>query len=463
MGELNQKLQKKEWISNVGRLISIRLLQYKRIYLGAALLLALSVSLDLLLMFMEYRGNIGQKNIFGIGELPFYTAFLLVVFFVLGSYNILSDSRISMYPGTISSRFCARLCSDYLIFLGFTIIYGGFYIVNSGLLHILAKGEPNLNVENTFSFNYLMAGMLQMFCGCLFLYSLFVLCYTFFTKIRTITSIILTAGVILLTNWLIAIEKLDLYEVWDLLIGKGRTLGRYLAFFLAVWGICTLLSFLIVLRIGAFKTSSYYLFWIVLTGLALGGSSCIRMMESISAYEGTAYREKEYYFLKKALRKDFTFRFSDAKQGSQIIHQVLDGIMPKEEGGVLPLFQEKVLTEKEAKEEGYLEQDFFLEKNQMLFRVAVSDLAYRKQYIYENIIKGLDVYQEGSDIFWKRKRCGNVISAAFGKDYEKCHDTEYDISRYLKRWWVDEMQGVLVVDDALMEVWAQEESDSLNQ
>lgn len=463
MGELNQKPQKREWVSNVGRLVSIRLLQWKRLYIGAALLLALSVSLDLLVLFMKYRENVGQKNIFGIGELPFYTAFLLAALFVFWSYNILSDSRISMYPGTISSRFCARLCSDYLIFLGFTIIYGGFYVANSGLLHILARREPNLNVENSFSLNYLTAGMLQMFCGCLFLHSLFVLCYTFFTKLQTVASAILTAVVILLANWLIAIEKLDLYEVWDLLTGKGMTLGEYLAFFLAVWGICTFLSFLIVVRIEAFKKPSYYLLWIVLTGITLGGSSCIRMMESIAAYEDTAYQEKEYDFLKKALRKDFTFYFSDAKQGSQIIHQVLDGIVPKDAGGMLPFCQVTVLTEKEAKEEGFLEQDFSLGKNQMLFRAAVSNLTYREQYVYENIIKGLTIYQEGSDIFWKREPCGNVISSAFGKDYEKCHDTEYDISHYLERLWVDEMQGILVVDDEMMKVWAQEKSNSLNQ
>lgn len=95
----------------------------------------------------------------------------------------------------------------------------------------------------------------------------------------------------------------------------------------------------------------------------------------------------------------------------------------------------------------------------MLFRVVAHNISYRNQYIYENTIKSLDIYQEGHAIFWKRERCGNVISTAFGKDYQKCHDTEYNINLYLEGWPGDRLQAILVVDETLMEIWEQKNSD----
>ncbi len=311
-----------------------------------------------------------------------------------------------------------------------------------------------MNVRNTFSIPYLFTGMLQMFCGCLFLYSLFVLCYTFFTKIKAITSTVLTVVAILLANWLTSTEKLDLYWIWDLLTGKNMALGTYLFFLLAGWGICTVLSFLIACMVGSYKKQSYYLLWIVLTGVSLGGSTCIKVQQSLLIYGGDAITDERYSFQIKELRKDFIFSFNDVKQGSQMIDQIMEeGIEQKEEGYRLPFSQVTVLTEKEARKEGYLEPDYSLTENQMLFRVVAHNISYRNQYIYENTIKSLDIYQEGHAIFWKRERCGNVISTAFGKDYQKCHDTEYNINLYLEGWPGDRLQAILVVDETLMEIW----------
>jgi len=459
MGELNQKSQKKEWFSNVKRIVLIRLLQCKMLYIGIILFFVLAVILDLFLFFMAYKENIGYPVIYKMGDISFYTALLLVALFVFRSYNILSDDKISMYPGTVTGRFCARLCSDYLIILGFTLIYGGFYAANSIVLHLLTGREPNLNVRNTFSIPYLLTGMLQMFCGCLFLYSLLVLCYTFFSKIKTITSTVLTIVSILLANWLISMEKLNLYEIGDLLTGKKLTLGSYLAFLLAVWGICTILSFLITCTVESYKKQSYYLLWLVLTGISIGGSTCIKMQQSTSFYEYGDFPKKQCSFQKKELRKDFIFRFEDVEQGSQIINRIIEeGIAQKEEMYHLPVYDVPVLTVKEAKEKGYLEHNFSLAENQMLFCIAASEISYRNQYLYENMINSLNVYQEGHMVFWKQERCGSVISSAFGTDYEKCHDTEYNLNRYLEVYRGNDLQSVLVVDEMLKKVWIQKYS-----
>ena len=114
MGELNQTLQKREWGSNVRKIAVIRLLQCKMLYIGLILFLAQAVSLDLFLFFVQYKEGRGYSVVYEIGNIPYYTAFFFIALFVLGSYTILSDDKISMYPGTVTSRFCARLCSDYL-------------------------------------------------------------------------------------------------------------------------------------------------------------------------------------------------------------------------------------------------------------------------------------------------------------------------------------------------------------
>lgn len=463
MGELNQDRRKKQWVSNVRKLAFVRLKQCRKLYLEAVLLLALAVGLDLFIFFMEYKNNFGWKNIYGVGELPFCAAIFLAAAFGLGSFNILGDGRLSMYPGTVTSRFCARLCSDYLILLGFTVVYGGFYGINSIILHIFAGKDTYLNVRNTFSVTYLGAGMLQMFCACLFLHGLFVLVYTVFTKIGMISSIVIAAAIILLANGLIFFEKLNLFDVWDLLAGKGMTLGEYLVFLLLVWAVCTFLAFAIACRTGGYRRVSYSLLWIVLAGGFLGGSACVRLTKSVFVYEASYFRnDEEYLFLNTDVRKDFVFKYSDSKQGEIIAENIANGvILRREDGYGLPFSQIRVLDVQEAKEEGFLEESFSLKENQMLFRVSASDLAYRNQYVYGNIIKSFTVFQEGTDIFWEREKCGNVISSAFGMDYEKCQDTDYDISRYLKRWWIDDLQAVLVVEDALAEKCQQDNDNAV--
>ncbi len=50
--------------------------------------------------------------------------------------------------------------------------------------------------------------MLQMFCACLFMYSLLVLIYSFFTKIGIVFVSVFTVAVIIMANVLIYIKKL---------------------------------------------------------------------------------------------------------------------------------------------------------------------------------------------------------------------------------------------------------------
>ena len=463
MEGLNQNERKRKLVSNVRKLAVIRLRQCRNLYLEAVLFLGLAVVLDFVNFFMKYQNNFGRKNIYGIGELPLCAAIFLAAVFGLGSYNILGDGRLSMYPGTVASRFCARLCSDYLVFLGATVVYGGFYGINSLILHVFARKEIYLDVRNTFSWNYLGAGMLQMFCACLFMYSLLVLIYSFFTKIGIVFASVFTVAVIIVANVLIYIKKLNLYKVWDLLVGKGMALGSYLAFLLSVWAVFTVLAFIIAFRVGNYRKASCFLLWVVVAGVFLGGSSCIRPTKSVYVYEASYFRgDEKYLFLDKDAKKDFLFQYTDFKQGKKIMENIANGkILRREDGDWILVATPRVLTEKEAKEEGCLEEGFSLKENQMLYRVAASDLAYKNRHIYENMVKSLTIYQEGTDIFWERERCGNVISSAFGMDYEKCQDTDYDISRYLKRWWGDDFQSVLVVEDALAKKWQQDNDNAM--
>lgn len=456
MGEVKQKTQRQIWCANVWKLIRIRLRQYRKFYFGMAVLLTAGMIFDIVVLMLNYQQSMGQEYIYKIGTVPYYVAFLLVIIFNLNSYNILSDNRISMYPGTVMSRFCARLCSDYLFFWGLTVVYGLLYIVSSAVLNILAAGNQNFDVSGTFSPNYLGAGMLQMFCGCLFLHSLFVLGYVFITKFGFGISVLLLAFGILITNILIYNEKLNLYNIWDVLIGRDWKLGGYLVCILSVWGISTMASFIITTFVRRWKRTSVYVLVLLVIGGLIGGGSCIQMTKSVYDYQ-TTFPQSQYHYQNKALAKDFSFSYHNFEQSSRIINYLKNNTVQKEkEDYGLDFRNVAVVTEKEAKKNGYVEEDFALKGDEMILRVAASDVSYRNKYINENALQCLEIYQKGfGNIYWKREKCANVFSVAFGTDYRKCKDVRDDQLKMIMDlwWWPNSLDCVLIVDQEVMTYW----------
>lgn len=63
--------------------------------------------------------------------------------------------------------------------------------------------------------------------------------------------------------------------------------------------------------------------------------------------------DEKYLFLDKDAKKDFLFQYTDFKQGKKIMENIANGkILRREDGDWILVATPRVLTEKEAKEEG---------------------------------------------------------------------------------------------------------------
>jgi len=443
---------------NVWVLISIRMRQCRKRYLLTAALFVLAAAFDILgIMVILFQGT-GQDIMLRSGRIPYLLALLAVAVFSVMEYNIVGDREISMYPGTVMSRFCAKAISDYLTLLLFTVFYGLLYLVNSAVLHVLALPYPGFDVSYTFSLPYLASGMLQMAALSCFVYSLCILAYVVIHRLGYVLATALTVVAIFVFDFLIYRQRLDLYFVWDFLCGRNMSFVLYVGILFLVGGVCFGISLAIISGMKAWRASSVYLLGLFLIGGFIGSYTGIHLARSVDIHEADVLSVTESYG-KGSLQKDYLFSYQDRNAGRDLLQKILKGDIISEEGYPLIHYCEEVVSEKEAKKQGYVDQGFSLKKGEMVLHAQALDTSYEGRYLFEKPLKYLEIYQKGNKMFWKREKCANVFSTAFGTEYTKCGDSDNFIGRRLEWYFFyEDIRMVLIAEDSLVQEWKENES-----
>ncbi len=442
---------------NVRVLISIRMCQCRKRYLLTAALFVLAAAYDTLgIMVVLFQGS-GQDIMLRSGRIPYLLALLAVAVFSVTEYNIIGDTVISMYPGTVMSRFCARAVGGYLTLLLFTVFYGLLYLINSAVLHVLALPYPGFDVSYTFSLPYLASGMFQMAALSCFVYSLCILAYVVIHRLGDVLATVLVVAAIFVFDFLIYTHMLDLYRVWDFLCGRDMSLALYAGLLFLAGGVCFGISLAIVSGMKAWRASSVYLLGLFLIGGFIGSYTGIHLARSVDIHRDSPLAIESYG--KESLQKDYLFSYQDRKAGRDLLQKIWEGDITSEEGYSLVHSCDEVVSEKEAKKQGYVDQGFSLKKGEMVLHAQALDTSYEGRYLFEKPLKYLEIYQKGNKVFWKREKCANVFSTAFGIEYTKCGDSDNFIGRRLEwNFFYEDITMALIAEDSLVQEWKENEN-----
>lgn len=168
---------------NIKRLVKLNLLKNKGYYLVLCLVLIFWT----LLQMIEVAGNTiedSTPDYFAHMAMPGFV--LLGALFINGirDYNILSNDSISMYPGTVKSRFISRLICGHIEILGILFISIIMYLMQAVFIVILSRLSDNVVVGSAFHLPYLLWGLCRMLGFGLLAYAAWTLWYVIMERMQ---------------------------------------------------------------------------------------------------------------------------------------------------------------------------------------------------------------------------------------------------------------------------------------
>ncbi|MCH5266852.1 MAG: hypothetical protein J1E62_00800 [Lachnospiraceae bacterium] len=274
---------------NIRRLVKLHMVKNKKdvIISGAIILIFVFVQ-----FFIGINSIVGQ-NVFEMKyflnmEIVFYILYAWVIFGGLEGYTMLCDDSISMYPGTIKSRFAARLIWDHMGMLAVLLVSVVAYLLQGLLILFISTVFDGTIVGNAFDLQYLLWGVFRTFGFALLAYSIFTLWYVLLVRFPWIFYVavgtVVFFGLFSVANIYNAMDITQKTEkICNLYTGRGDY-SAYTGILacIATWAVLLFVAWLIGSRAKLWKRQRntslyatmvlmYAVFCLCLTGLIMSG------------------------------------------------------------------------------------------------------------------------------------------------------------------------------------------------
>lgn len=192
---------------------------------------------------------IGSGNSFGV-----YTVIILIIICVFGA-NILTAPNLTMYPGTVRTRFISRILFDYSMLCSGAVCFMAAHLLGMGVTKIIAKAGGPIWEYVMFDWKtFLMRGTLCLIYF-IFIYNFFILIYCLAVKAGPrysmigLAVIMVTGGVLLYKGVLLKI----LMKLWSFYMEKDMGYFTALVRVLGSAAVFLLLAYCIVMKIHSWR------------------------------------------------------------------------------------------------------------------------------------------------------------------------------------------------------------------
>lgn len=180
-------------IKNTLNLIKVQFKQKYKLLIYYAYFLGFIKFITLLFLCINNNFNfitdIGQNNIF--------LSVIFIPILAISSSNILRNEELTMYPGTIRTRYISRILTDIFLICSIYFILLGINIISEGFIYLLRLTGQNVGTVFLFDIKYwLIAFAVYVSLGTL-VYLLIAVINTFAEVLPHIISIIITMVIFL--------------------------------------------------------------------------------------------------------------------------------------------------------------------------------------------------------------------------------------------------------------------------
>lgn len=219
-------------IKNIFNLTKVQAKQKKNILLCCAGLIAAGKIFSLIFLF------INTSNISFITDINPKTTFLPLVFIpilAMCSTNILTNQELTMYPGTIRTRYISRIITDHLFIVSLYFILLGVNVIADGIICLLRA--TGLNVGTVFLFDikyWLIAFAIYVSIGSL-VYMLTAVINTLVSVLPNIISIIIAIIIFFAGRYELFDAEALLENIFNFHFSIGMGIGKLVLHAFIVW------------------------------------------------------------------------------------------------------------------------------------------------------------------------------------------------------------------------------------
>jgi len=393
-----------ELIKNIKSLTKIQLKQNKNMFIIAISALGVFMLVSNIgLLF--YRSDaistfIDTSNLI----LGVFLAMLLAIIPI--TTNILTNNKISMYPGTSVSRFLSRILADHIVIVAIFAFAFLMYCIEYPILMAISAGGADFLLTYAFDINYALVGTLNIMSYYLLLYGVCILAYSVATKLGMIKTIVLYMGIaivaiVLLTNNIISLSGV---KVWVL---EERNFGIFVLKTWSIWLITMLLSFLVAKSMKVMKEEVHGIKFII---IPLG---CIVVFFS-AVYPRSENTMSSYYYngteisnfkelIKTDIYKETLVKCDGLNRAKMENLNVYGGI--------------QFLTETQAIYAGIIADNNTL-KNEILVVTFFPAQKCNNQYIYEYYLENMTISEKNSLLNYSFPITKTVFNFQWGNSYK---------------------------------------------
>lgn len=226
-------------IKNIIKLVKVQAYQKKNMLFFFAGFVGTLKVLTLISTFFV-KGNIHIITDINIDTL--YLPLLFIPLLAIASSNILTNSELKMYPGTVRTRYISRLLTDHLFIVLSYIILLGINILCEFVILVIKHTNQNLGTCLLFDAKYWLMGFVVYVSLGSLMYMIIVLINTYASILPIIVNILIVVGVIAI--WRIFPDDMeDLSgEAINFIISSNIGIGNLVFRVFLIWTIIILLG-----------------------------------------------------------------------------------------------------------------------------------------------------------------------------------------------------------------------------
>ena len=395
---MSMEVKKKDAWSNVKKLIALRwrngrFVRELLIFFGVALAVDLFIFISVWMSGGERVDSWINIEKYGAIENTFLIIYTACVLFRMGS--VLNEDGVSMYPGTVKTRYISRILSDWLIL--------AVFVAADTLLNLLVTGGYMVMAKVTGNFGkVLIIGnlgwtIMLTFLGILAIYSVILFLQTLYARVGAAKFWI---GVLVLWAYLLV----ELYTplclvgacvgtIYHFIFGGGNMLARILLAMFVVFIVCMLLSFFMVRGIRSWKKEKAYgglivCFAVLFVVGLLGG---ISFLGTSREWEGSRRRHTLVEQIEDGDRL-----VEDSVQKLVIDHKVMEKLNQCMDDMEDHYYSIQWVSLEDAKEVGIVDENVSLRKNEICIRTVVRNYEVQGISLTEGFLNAKLTIEDGS-------------------------------------------------------------------
>lgn len=254
--------KKDEW-NNVKKLIALRWRNGRFVrellaFFGIGLAIELFVFVSIWMSGGEHVDSWVNIEKYGSVENTFLIVYIAHILLRMGS--VLGEDGVSMYPGTVKTRYISRILSDWLVLVAF--------VAANTLLNLLVTGGDMVMAKVTGNYGkVLIIGNLGWtivltLLGILAIYSVVLFLQTLYERVGALAfwtgALVLFAYLLVEISTPLCIVRACIGIVHHFIFGGENMLARILLVIFVVFAVCMLLSFFMVRGIRSWKREKAY-------------------------------------------------------------------------------------------------------------------------------------------------------------------------------------------------------------